>query len=372
MSYDFSLRIPAALRKRGRKGQPHPEQLQRLQRAREILLAFEPKIRFDDDEGMFTAFSAELGDVYVSYDRIDLALSMGADVRTVYSAIHGLLKRFHAEGYEAVDPQISGVIVYRESFADFMRQYREHFLCPDVEFEQWCRGEDPPAWAQRRARRERGDSRAASAFPRHEWELSWAQQKALSDEALWAHLQDITRRNDQTITSSGLADYLQLLSAEAQSDQASRRLDGSYYPESLATSWYQGSRLHYEQLVLGELKQRGYRAVVRDRPQQLTLIFDRVGEQANSNAHDDAVRTTMIGVVARLKAAGLVRSGNAMGTVNGWSYFLFGDDADAVHRALVEIFADSDLYQPTRMAKRYGELGAREIELPFQAELARR
>ncbi len=367
MSYDFSLRIPAALRKRGRKGEPHPDQLRRLQRAREILVAFEPDIRFDDDDGMFTAFSSELGDVYVSHDRIALAMSMGAEVRAVYSAIHGLLKRFHREGYEAVDPQIGGAIVYRESFADFMRQYREHFRCPDAEFEQWCRGEDPPIWAQRRALRERGDAQAALAFPRYEWELSWAQQKALTDEALWAHLRDVIGRNDQVIASSGLADYLQLLSIEAQSDQAARRLDGSYYPEMLATTWFQGSRLHYERLLLGELQHRGYRAVVREQPQQFTLIFDLDGEQAISNAHADAVRSTMIGVVARLKAAGLVRSGAATGTENRWSYFLYGDDVDAIHLALVEIFADPDLYPPMRIAKRYGEQGAREIELAFAA-----
>ncbi|MCP5473961.1 MAG: hypothetical protein H7A19_03880 [Rhodanobacteraceae bacterium] len=367
MSYDFSLRIPADLRKRGRKGEPHPDQLRRIARAREILQAFEPEIRFDDDDGMFTAFSAELGDVYVSYDRIGLAMSMGADVRTVYAAIHGLLKRFHTEGYEAVDPQIGGAISYRESFADFMRQYREHFRCPDEEFEQWCRGEDPPAWAEQGALRERGEAQASTAFPRCEWELGWQQLRTHSDDALWAHLQDVTRRVDEQISAFGLADYLKLLSVEAQSDQAVRRVDGSYYPESMATTWFQGSLFHYEQMVLQELKQRGHAALLRDRPQHLTLVFDLDAGHPISNEHADAVRTTMIDVIARLKGAGLVRSGTTIGQGNCWSYFMYGDDVDAIHEALVEIFANPTLYQPTAVAKRYGEPGSREVELAFAA-----
>ncbi|MGE4071790.1 MAG: hypothetical protein AB7E72_11495 [Lysobacterales bacterium] len=369
MSYDFSLRIPAALRKRGRKGEPHPDQLRRLQRAREILLAFEPDIRFDDDDGMFTAFSSELGDVHVSFDRIGLAMSMGAEVRAVYSAIHGLLKRFHSEGYEAVDPQISGAIVYRESFADFMRQYREHFRCPDAEFEQWCSGEDPPAWAEQGALRERGEAQAPKAFPRCEWELGWQQLRTHSDEALWAHLQDVTRRVDEQVAAFGLAEYLKLLSVEAQSDQAVRRVDGSYYPGSMATSWFQGSLFHYEQMVLQELKQRGHAALLRDRPQQLTLVFDLGAGCPISNEHADAVRTTMIGVISRLKGSGLVRSGTTIGQENRWSYFMYGDDVDAIHEALVEIFADPALCQPTALAKRYGEPGSREVELAFDGAL---
>lgn len=365
MSYDFSLRIPAALRKRGRKGEPHPEQVQRLARAREIMLAFEPDIRFDDDEGLFTAFSAELGDVHVSYDRIVLGMSMGTEVRALYSAIHGLMQRFHAEGYEAVDPQMTGAIVYRESFADFMRQYREHFLCPDDEFDQWCGGEDPPVWAERHAVRERGDALAAIVLPRCDWDLSWDQRKALSDDALWAHLQDVTRRNDEVIAAHGLTDYLDLLSAQAQSDQAGRRLNGAFYPDAVTTPWFQGSRLHYEVTVLGELMQRGYAAVVREQPQQLTLIFDLAADQPFSSAHADEVCATMGPVVATLKATGLVRSGMTMGQGNLWTYVMYGDDVDAIHRSLCELFSDPARYQPARIAKRYGELGARQVESPF-------
>ncbi|MEO8671866.1 MAG: hypothetical protein ABI411_11165, partial [Tahibacter sp.] len=249
MSYDFTLRIPAAQRKRNRKGGLHPEQLQRLQRAREILLAAEPGITIDDDETMFTAHSAELGDVYVAADRISLGMTLGAEPRAIYTAIHGLMKRFHDEGYEAVDPQMSEALVYAESFVEFMRQYRAHFNCLDDEFEQWCRGETPPAWAERRTERDRNDALAARAMPR-EWPLMWDEQNALSDDALWKHLHDVIRRNDTAIAEYGLAAYMQTLSSEQQQEMpsAGRRIDGSWYPSSFVP-WYEGSLLHYEAIT---------------------------------------------------------------------------------------------------------------------------
>jgi hypothetical protein len=365
MSYDFSLRIPAAMRKRGKKGDLHPTQVQRLARAREILQAHEPDIRFDDDAGPFTAFSDELGEVHIGPDRIALGLSMATDARVLYSAIHGLMKRFHAEGYEAVDPQLTQPVVYCESFADFMRHYREHFPCPDDEFDQWCGGVDPPIWAERQAMRECGEAAAASALPRCDWDLTWEQRKALSDDALWAHLLEVTERIDALIAAHGLTDYLSLLSAQAQSDQAARRLDGGYYPDAVTTRWFQGSLLHYESTVLAELKQRGYPAAVRAQPQQLTLIFDLASDQAVSSEHADQVRGAMQPVIARLKADGLVRSGMTVGQGNRWRYFMYGDDVDAIHQALLELYGEGGWYPPLRVAKRYGELGAREVELPF-------
>lgn len=368
MSYDFSLRLPAALRKRKGKLGPHPEQVLRLQRAREIFLAFEPDVAIDDDNGMFTVFSAELGDVFVSYDRIALSLSMGADARVVYAAIHGLMKRFRGEGYEASDPQIGGAIVYHQSFADFMAQYRRQFRCNDEEFAQWCSGVEPPAWAQQRALRERGDALAATALPQCDWDLSWQQRKDLADDALWPHLLDVVRRNDAAISTHGLGEYLQLLSMKASIDAryGSRRLDGSYYPNSVDVNWFQGSLLHYEAIILGELKQRGYAAAVRDQPQRVSLVFDLAADQPISQAHMDAARAAVLPAYSELLQAGLIEhSVDGAGQGNAHIYHFHGDDADAIHAALTQSFAEPSRYQPARIAKRYGELGAREVELSF-------
>jgi hypothetical protein len=369
MSYDFSLRIPAAQRKRKRKDGPHPEQLQRLQRAREILLDFEPGIVLEEDEGMFTAHSATLGDIFVQADRISLGMSMGAEPRVVYTVIHTVMRLFDGEGYEATDPQVDGNIEYRGDFAAFMQQYRAHFSCDESEFDQWCRGETPPAWAERDAIRARGHEVAARAMPR-DWELDWHQQKALSDDALWMHLQEVIRRNDEAIAANGLGDYMQALSYARKHDfpLGGRRVDGSYYPDSMATPWYQGSTLHYEAITLGALVERGYPAAVRDQPQCLTVVFDLPPDAPIDNAWHAMVQGTMAPVHALLQAAGLNRQGSdASACRNRWQFCYYGEDADAMHAALVAFFSEPGRYRPITMTKRYGERGAREVEIEFPA-----
>jgi hypothetical protein len=371
MSYDFRLRVPAAQRKRKRASGPRPEQLQRLERARAILRAHEPDIALEEADEMFTALSAELGDVHVHYDRIVMSMSMGAEPRRVYNAIHALMQRFAGEGYEADDPQLRTPPVYHEDFATFMRQYREHFSCTDDEFEQWCRGETPPAWAAREAARERGNALATQAFPRG-WGLSWEEARALSDDALFAHLQDVIRRNDAAIEEHGLAEYMQALSLDQQAafPLGPRRLDGRYYPNSMLVPWFQGTMLHYEATTLAELCTRGHAGVVRTRPQRVRVTFLPTPGSQFVNADYDDMKATMDAVYPQLKAAGLLQhgvSGRGEGLIR-MEYEFNGDDADAIAAAVRAAIPDDAPAKPARIARRYGEHGAREVEEAFSGE----
>ncbi len=371
MSYDFRLCVPAAQRKRKRASGPHPEQLQRLERAREILRTHEPDIAFEEADGMFTALSAELGDVYVHYDRIVMSMSMGTEPRRLYRAIHALMKRFEGEGYEADDPQVRESPVFHEDFATFMRQYREHFSGTDEEFVLWCRGETPPAWAAREAARERGNAVAPQAFPRG-WGLSWEETKALSDDALFAHLQDVIRANDAAIEAHGLADYMQALSLDQKAEfpLGPRRLDGSYYPNSMSVPWFQGTMLHYEAYTLGELCNRGYAGVIRTRPQRVRVIFLPKPGTEFTNADYDDMKVTMGPVYPALEAAGLIQHG-VSGYGEGLSrmeYEFNGDDADAIAAAIRAAIPDGAPATPARIARRYGEHGAREVEAAFSEQ----
>lgn len=367
MSYDFSLRIPAAMRKRKKASGPHPEQLQRLERAREILRASEPGITFVDGEGMFTANSAELGDVHANYDKVWLSMSMGAEPRRVYGAIHGLMRRFHGEAYEPHDPQLIEAPIFHEDFATFMRGYREHFRCSDDEFAQWCRGETPPGWAEREAARERGDALAVQAFPKA-WGLGWEQQKSMSDDELFAHLQETIRANDAAIAAHGLAAYMQVLALDQAHEfpLGQRRLDGTYYPNNLLVRWFQGSMLHYEAMTLGELCGRGYAAAVRTRPQRVRAIFVPASGSDFTNADFDAMKTTMTPVYERLNAAGLIRHGSSgIGTAGRFEYEFNGEDADTIATAIRAAIALDAPARPVLLGLRYGQHGAREVEEAF-------
>ena len=364
MSYDFWLELPKAQHGPKRKGGLSAEQSLRLQRAREILLAHEPAVTFDDDETMFTANSAELGDVFVEPNRITLAFSLGADAFRIYSAIHGLMQRFHDEGYVAVDPQLGADVLHAESFPEFMRQYRSQFKGEDAEFAIWCTGRTPQAWIDREAAEQRGAACAADVLPRG-FLLSWQEYRALPDAELWAHVKMVSERNDAAIAAHDLTAYMQAISERARSIyvHSSRRLNGQHYPIGSETPWWNGSLLHYEAIILGELRSRGFHAAAFDQPQELRVAFQAYGAGGYLQERE-APRTSLADRMRQLlKAAGLSESGECFGSEGRWEYSFFGSDADAMYAAvstLLEGQAATGLFAVTR---RYGDLGAREVEV---------
>lgn len=361
MSYDFRLRLPDA--RRPRKGKLTPEQQARLDRARERLLAFDPDMGIESDDGdRFTANSSVLGDVFVRSDRVELGLSMAAEPRDLYQAIHGLMRCFDGEGYVADDPQLGDDPVYHPDFVTFMRQYRRHFACSDDEFAQWCSGETPPAWAEREALRERGAALAAG-LPKG-WERTWEEHKTMSDEELWAHLQDVIRRNDEAIAQHGLGEYLLDLShASAQSGYGHRRLDGSFYPIKQDAPWFEQSLLRYESHTIGVLQMRGFAPVVCSQPQRVLVVFNT---SQHTRADWDAMAGLMRSIHAQLKAAALLAGGpSGFSEQHEFNYDFTGTDADAIHAALARAFEQSTPVRPLRFVKRHGGTGAREEVIPL-------
>lgn len=367
MSYDFFLRIPGAP-KRKRKGGPSEEQLRRLARARELLLAAEPTMEFDEDEGMFTARSGELGEVFVEYDRISLGPTMASSPRSLYGALHGLMQRFDGEGYEAFDPQHGCVMTYHADFAIFMRQYRSDFDCDDDEFAQWCRGETPPAWIERAEASERGARLAAEAL-RGEHVHTWQQLRDMADDALWRHLLDITARNDEAIRTHGLEAYLRDCSNFARriSIHASRRLDGSYYPNEVVVEWMNRSMLNYEAQVLGQLRSRRYPGCAFDRPQWMDLVFALTETNRFDRSHTQALSDLGKRLQAHMHAACRSAVGDGI-FINVTTHHrsFHGDDVDAMFAAIVPLLPEARALGLVRVVRRYGEIGSREEETMFE------
>lgn len=362
MTYDFMLRVPAAARTRRKRGGISDAERQRIERARELLRAFEPDIAFsDDDDAMFTAISASLGEVYVERDRISLGFSLGAGTRYVYSAIHGLLACFEGEPYEAVDPQLGAPVHYVADFAEFMQQYRGDFRCNDEEFAQWCRGETPPAWAERAATRERGSRIATAVFPRPPSE-AWLGNEALDTPTLLERMHDATAHNDALIREHGLLDYMRECAADAQRlcPVGARRLDGSFYPCTLLVPWMQRSLLMYECRLLHLLRERGVAQTVLDQPQHLELTF----EQNLLDPADTKRSDARIALVPRLAQAmrdacpDLIRYGG-MGTTTIATYSFYGRDTDAMHAALLPLADEMEHVGLVALSKRYGDVGSR-------------
>ena len=75
-------------------------------------------------------------------------------------------------------------------------------------------------------------------------------------------------------------------------------------------------------------------------------------------------------VYTQLQAAGLIRHG-VSGYGEGLSrmeYEFNGDDADTIAAAVRAAIPDSAPAKPTRIARRYGEHGAREVEAAFSEQ----
>ncbi len=329
MSYDFKLKFPRTKTRRGAKSTP-AQTIDYVARAAEILRQHEPDIVIKSDDGRFTAFSAELGEVHVTERDIALGMSLGSDPRAVYGAIHGLMRRFDGEGYETVDPQLMrGTVEYSPDFPTFMRQYREHFKCPTAEFEQWCRGETPPEWAARDARREDGQRRAKE-LPRGN-PLTYEQQREMNPDALWAHFLEIVARNDAAIEAMNLRGYFDDLETLHQAKHEGYRPmpspSGRHYDSMWFEEWFQTSLLRYEQGTLAMLWQRGQSNAMAYYLRRYTLRFPDAPEDKH-----EPWRDLIVALIPLLRDEGLIAS-EPMGVRvgNELQTSFDGPDIDAIH-----------------------------------------
>jgi hypothetical protein len=367
MSYDFWLELPADLREKKRRGGALTEaQARRLKRARELLEAAEPGLRIDDDETMLTAYSAEIGDVYVERERVSLAMSLGSAPEQVYRAIHGLMKRFDGEGYVAVDAQRDTPVVFAASFPEFMRQYRDDFRCSDDEFALWCSGIEPPSWIRRREARERGGRIAADVLQRGAtW--SWQQVRDASDEALRQHYDEIVAQVDALVAGHGLGEYLQALSDDVHSISFlwPRRMDGTYYPISEFAPWFHSSVLHYESTLLGEMRSRQLPGSAHATPQRLVVVFEFPADDAYGESRKQQRIDLIARMASRLRDAGALLGHDGHIRVEAAEYNFHGDDVDALHAGLRPLLGEATAIAAVHIRKRYGDQGSREITLSW-------
>ncbi len=324
MSYDFRLKLPRT--RAGRSGAAAVPD--RVAAAADVLRRHEPEVVIDGDEDGFVARSAELGEVHVDARTIRLGLSMGSEPRAVYAAIHGLLRRFDGAGYEAEDPQLMrGRVDYDPDFATFMAQYREHFDCSEAEFRQWCRGETPPEWAARDARRADGEQRAAR-LP-NDGRIPHAEQRAMDNDALWAHLLDVVARNDGAIAALGIGPYLDdLATAQAARFEGYQRPPGRWFESLMNAPWYQGSSLHYEALVLNLLWQRNHPPAMAGCPQRYTLSTPAAPSGTSSDW-----QALINSITPLLRDQGLIHRPPMASRIGDEVCVMFdGIDAAAIHR----------------------------------------
>lgn len=325
MSYDFFLTLPKA---RGNQAGQAPAD--RVSRALAILRQQEPGIVTEPNPSGVTALSEQLGDIDITPDQIRMSLSTSSDPRALYTRIHGLMTRFAGEGYVAEDPQLSrGTVVHHPDFAVFMAQYREHFRCGDGEFAQWCRGEvrQEATRAPSRTQYERLAGQLPRGVPLHH-----AEQRALSADALWDHLQDIVRQNDAAIAALDLRPYFDTLAAELQGRnpcyRAPRGIPGRWYESLFFTPWFQGSLLHYETQTLTLLWYRKHPAAMAICPQRYTLATPT----PDGRTPDDW-KTLIQRITPLLREQGLLhRPPQPLVVGLSPSVTFDGDDVDAIHR----------------------------------------
>jgi hypothetical protein len=360
MSYDFSLKLPKALQSRRRKDGSNPEAELRMARVCDALRRADPDMVIDDDDGFITAHGTALGDIYIEPNRVSLAMTMGTKPRDLYNAIHGLMGLLHDQEYVASDPQLrAGTVEFRNSFAEFMQQYREHFDCPDGEFLRWCQGETPPEWTERAKQVRAGAEMATRAFPRDEDLAKWQGDCASVDDQ-WKLLLAIIAEVDRRIEEYGLGAYMLWLARRNPlgPNIGPRRLDGTIYPSDLDAAWYAGSLMRHEQDALHRLRIQGYPPAVQSQPHRLTLRISRPFERPADARHewDDLIR----GISRSLIAANIAhRDSHSVSSSEFSEWDFYGTDADAMHGAAYPVVIGR--FPDVVSIRRYGGIGATEV-----------
>ncbi|MBL8300459.1 MAG: hypothetical protein JNN30_19145 [Rhodanobacteraceae bacterium] len=340
MSYDFFLTLPKIPENSGNTGKQAT--IDRVARAVAILRQHEPDIEIEPHSNGVTALSEHFGDVDITPEEIRLSLSMSSGARVVYGKLHRLMAQFSGEGYQGDDPQLSrGTVDHYPDFVEFMAQYREHFECSDAEFAQWCRAADQSDASQELGRAEY--ERRASQLPRGV-PLPHAEQRALSPEALWNHLQEIVAQNDAAIAALGLQPYFDMLAAELKARhpcyRPPRSFPGRWYESLFFAPWFQGSLLHYETQTLNLLYYRNHPAAMAICPQRYTLATP-----TPDGSTPDDWKTLINSITPRLRDQGLLhRPPQALVIGLSPSVTFDGDDVDAIHRVAWPIVVTSARY----------------------------
>lgn len=357
MAYDVFIELPKARRSRARRGEYPPEALQRLEQVMAALQRIDPQLELHRDDALVEGHGPVLGGLSADPNRVSLRYTSAAGYHAMLIAMQQALAELEPLGFEGYDPQIGAVIRHHPGRADFLRQFRSQFLCPDDEFEEWLEGREPAAWRRWRELQDGAGRRYAPAgFPPLPDFPDWQAIRDMASNALDSLLRHLVALNDRRIDELDLREYLQ--QALLRDRLRERRGNGSWLPFRVWSTNH--TSLDQEQQLMGALIARGWPAVIFDTPQQLSVVVD-AGQSEDTEACN--ARADLMHGELRRAAEGLPEPRRYHGI---WSDFVSRteiecEDADAVLQALLPIL---QRYRelPMRILRRYGWNGAREVE----------
>ncbi len=357
MSYDVFMEIPKALRSRPKRGEYPPDALERLDQIVAALRRIDPQIELARDDALVEGRSGVLGDVVADPNRVSLRYTSAFGYHGMLQAMQRALGELEPLGFEGQDPQVGGRIRHFAERAPFLRQFRSQILCPDDEFEAWLEGREPAAWRHWRELKETAGTRYVPAsFPPLPDMPDWQTLRDMDAEALDRLLKRLIAHNDRRIEELELSEFLQ--QARLRDGVSERRGNGDWLP---VTDWFTpGTSLGQEHEVMRRLIDRRWPAVIFDQPQQVTIEVD-------ANASDDSAACSARTEAMRSELWQAARALPGCGTLRGvWQDFVDRTEieCEAPDTMLAGLAPILERYRdlPIRIIRRYGWLGAREVE----------
>lgn len=196
-----------------------------------------------------------LGEIECTTERLLTGLGNKC-MREFLLALRPLLLALAPLGFQGFDPQLGRRPVEAGSDpAEFLRQYRRLIPGRKVEFDYWCTTGIPPEWIAREQARQAFEDACRDAFKPVPGFPDFMQKMVMDPADLEALLDALITTNQKRIASSGLGGAIASLTSGARHHLV--RANGERLP--ILESWYYGSSLQQEMMVLDVLHRRGLR-----------------------------------------------------------------------------------------------------------------
>jgi len=357
MSYDVFIELPKPLRNKPKRGEYPPAALERLEQISAALHRIDPTIEIEREDALLSGSSKVLGVFVADPNRLSLRYTSARGYHAVLMGMQRALAELEPLGFEGYDPQIGARIHHFAERADFLRQFRSQFMCPDDEFEEWLQGREPAAWKRWRELQESAGSRyAAASFPPLPDFPDWQAVRAMDPDSLQGLLKRLIALNDQRIRELELGEFLQ--QSLLRDPLRERRGNGEWLPFRIWSTSL--NSLDQEREIMGALITRGWPAVIFDQPQQLTIVVDanRSADPRVCNTRADLLREDLRRAIPGLP--------DPKRCCESWCDFVGRTEIECEDPDLVltELMPTLQRYRdlPIQIRRRYGWHGAREVE----------
>jgi hypothetical protein len=274
--YKVRLDPPPGLRVKPKHGQFPAEAMALLARVEATLPEIDAGATITNDDTVIEAKGDIVGHLFATPVRVTLNYSGDINYHQILLKLQRVLAALEPLGYTATDEQVPGVVRHHPARAQFLRQFRGQFICPDVEFEEFLQDRVPAGWT-------RWNELCVEVRPRYGPKCfpllpdipAHAELSVLAVGKVGAILDRVVEVNDGRIRQEGLAEYMR--EALLRGYYRYRRGNGDWFPDDDSQSMVYRTSLGQEVELANHLRQRAWPGVQFDTPQLLCIRSSRSG-----------------------------------------------------------------------------------------------